>query len=345
MYRVDYWGFFPDPDLTDINDGDIFERHMMNSKQLRRMRHRKDVDKEALRRVLKEPPSRGDNPSYLVDLNDINNQKTGQTTELYTVWEFTGILEGDQIETLIEAYGREGFEDIHLEDGTVDPLAEVSVRIWFCNNEILSFGLNPLDSGEQLYSMCTLEPDENSPFGFGIPYMMRHPQALLNAAFRMLSDNAGYGAGPQIVVDKSMVEPANGQWRIEGTKIWNLKTSDVLPNQRPFETYDIPIHQAELANIIALAMEAIDDVTIPAIAQGEQGVNPTETAQGMAMLMNSANVVFRRWIKNFDDYMTKPNIRRMYDFNMQFSDKQELKGDYDVDVRGSSVLLVREMQS
>jgi len=65
----------------------------------------------------------------------------------------------------------------------------------------------------------------------------------------------------------------------------------------------------------------------------------------MALLMNSANVVFRRIVKNFDDDMTTPNIRRFYDWNMQFGKKQEIKGDYCVDARGSSVLLVREMQA
>ena len=61
--------------------------------------------------------------------------------------------------------------------------------------------------------------------------------------------------------------------------------------------------------------------------------------------MNSTNVVFRRVIKNWDDDMTTPNVQRAYHFNMQFSDKEEIKGDYEVHARGSSVLMVREMQA
>lgn len=66
---------------------------------------------------------------------------------------------------------------------------------------------------------------------------------------------------------------------------------------------------------------------------------------GMAMLMNAVNVVFRRVVKNFDDDMTMPNISRLYDWNMQFSRKGEIKGDFEIDARGSSVLLVREIQA
>lgn len=63
------------------------------------------------------------------------------------------------------------------------------------------------------------------------------------------------------------------------------------------------------------------------------------------MLMNSANTLFRRVVKNWDDDVTTRMIRAYYDWNMQFSDKQDIKGDYEVKARGTSVLLVREIQS
>ena len=63
----------------------------------------------------------------------------------------------------------------------------------------------------------------------------------------------------------------------------------------------------------------------------------------MALLMNSVNVVFRRVVKNWDDGITTPVVTRAYYYLMQFSDKEEIKGDYAVKARGSSVLLVREV--
>jgi hypothetical protein len=61
------------------------------------------------------------------------------------------------------------------------------------------------------------------------------------------------------------------------------------------------------------------------------------------MLMNSAAVNVRRMVKNWDDDVTSGVIRRLYDWNMQHSDKDEIKGDMQVEARGTSVLLVREM--
>jgi hypothetical protein len=65
----------------------------------------------------------------------------------------------------------------------------------------------------------------------------------------------------------------------------------------------------------------------------------------MSMLLNSSNVVLRRVVKAFDDDITTPLITRFYDWNMQFNDKEEIKGDFEVDARGSSTLLVKETQT
>jgi hypothetical protein len=62
------------------------------------------------------------------------------------------------------------------------------------------------------------------------------------------------------------------------------------------------------------------------------------------MLQNAANTVLRRLVKEIDDNITDPHITRYYDWNMQHNENEEIKGDYQVDARGSSVLLVRDGQ-
>lgn len=220
----------------------------------------------------------------------------------------------------------------------------VSAVLWFCEGEPLKFGIGHMDSGEPIYSVYNLEKDDSSIWGFGFPSMMRDSQAAMNGAWRMMMDNSGLSSGPQIVVDKNAVEPSDGDWTLLPRKIWLRKTD--ATGKAVFDVHNIDSHQAELANIIALAKQFIDDETaISVLAQGEQGAHTTQTSSGMALLMNAVNVVFRRMVKNFDDDMTVPNIRRLYDWNMQFSPKQHIKGDFEVDARGTSVLLVREIQS
>src|SRR5690606_24884356 len=139
-------------------------------------------------------------------------------------------------------------------------------------------------------------------------------QSALSAAWRTMLDNAGLSSGPQIVIDENVIEPYNGVFGLEPRKLWKKK-SGVHPQAKPFETFSINMHQPELANIIELAKRNIDEETsIPIIAMGEQGSHVTQTAHGMNILINAVNVVFRRIVKNWDDDMTVPNIRRIYDW-------------------------------
>lgn len=346
-WRVDPWEFFPDMDARTIDECEgIFERHRMNATELRRLSRQPGFADaaDAFRELLRDKP-RDTTPMYISDLRSITGAYHDTELDRYHVWEFHGAMSCDDLRTVAEALGMDDLIADAGVDGDIDPLIEIPVVVWFCQGKILKFGLHYLDSGEPIYSVFHLAKDEASLFGFGIPYMMRDSQTALNAGWRTMLDNAGLSSGPQIVVNQDVIEPANDSWALEPRKLW-LRKAGANPQAPAFEQYSIASNQGELANIIQMAKQTIDDETnIPVIAQGEQGAHVTQTAHGMSLLMNSVNVVFRRIVKNFDDDMTTPNIRRMYDFLMQFSTREYIKGDYEVDARGSSVLLVREMQS
>lgn len=342
MRFVDLWSFFPDDEVSCVEDGEgVLERHLLNPKKLRALADLTGFDKDAIRRLLNLKPSMSA-PSYLTDLRNINEGNQQSTNNLYHVWEYTGCLSAEDMRDLALAMGQPSTA-AEMED--IDPLEQIDAVVWFCQGEVLKFAIYPYDSGECMYSVFNLAKDEASIFGYGIPHIMNHPQKSLNAAWRMMMDNAGMSSAPQIVIDTSQILPADGSWKVTGGKFWKAK-GGIPRDKRAFETFDIPTRQGDLAAIIQMSMQFIDMQTqMPALAQGEQGSGVTKTAQGMAILMNSANVVFRRIVKNFDDDMTTPNIRRFYDWNMQFNTKDDIKGDYAVDARGSSVLLVREMQA
>jgi len=341
VYAVDPFSFFPDPDVPKLTDSEgFYERHLMTKPQLRKLAKRPDIDKDQIRDILRGEPATA--PSYMSELVDISGNSKGTVKDLYHVWEYTGPVGSKELLALAES-----FEDKEMIESLKDddPLIEIQAKIWFCDGRALSFSLHPLDSGEPIYSVFTIRPDVASPFGFGIPSIMSDTQSILNAAYRMMMDNSALSTGPQIVVDKSQIEPQDGKWNLTPRKIWNW-IGQQQNTRPPFSDFTIASNQQELSNIITIASTAIDQVTsMPAIAQGEQGAGVTKTAQGMALLMNSANISYKRIVKAYDDDVTVPLTRRFYHWNMQFSEKDEIKGDYAVQARGSSVLLVREMQA
>jgi hypothetical protein len=346
-WRVDPWHFFPETDAINMEENEsVFERHLMNSKELRKLARDPNFDKDAIRELLKTSPTQKV-PSYIADLRSITAAYNDTMADRYTVWEYHGPLTATQVSDLATATGDNELMDILGlgKDKDPDPLQELNIVMWFCQGQVLKFGIHPLDSGDQIYSVFNLEKDEASIFGFGLPYIMRDGQKTLCASWRIMLDNAGLSSGPQIVINKDVIEPADGQWVMTPRKIW-YKKAGAIAGEKPFEMFNIDMHQPELANMVEMSRKNIDSETnMPLIAQGEQGSHITKTAQGMSILMNAVNVVFRRIVKNYDDDMTTPNLTRAYDFNMQFSKKDHIKGDFSVDARGTSVLLVKEMQS
>jgi hypothetical protein len=346
--RVDPWAFFPDTNATEMESSESeLERHLPNRSQLRRLTKLLDFNKPAVEALLKDGPGHGANSDldYLAQLRTITNEGSA-VTDRYVLWEYHGPLECDEIETIVMMLEGEEAAAKWRED--YSELDEVRVIVFFCNDKLLK--IEPdwlLDSNETLYSVASFEKSGTSVLGgYGVPAMMRDPERALRAAFRMLLDNGGLSVGPQIVIDKSKVTPEDGQWKMAPRKVWLKSGDDITADVKVFEMFNIPSNTDELVKIIELSLKFIDEMTsLPLIAQGEQGAHITQTAGGMSMLMNSANVIFRDVVKNWDDDMTTPMIRRFYDWNMQFSPKEELKGDMQVEARGTSALLVREIQS
>ncbi|MEM8991893.1 MAG: hypothetical protein AAGD08_15935 [Pseudomonadota bacterium] len=345
---VDPWSVYFDPDARSVEEGEgVFERHLSNKKALRRLARQPGFNQEAIRRLLAQSPadstSGGGTPDYLNHLRDITGDQQQVEGPLFWVWEYSGPIAGDALRALYEALGDEEGSD--LLDDEVDEVDEMQAVIWFCNGEVLKVDPYPLDSGECLYSVFTLVRDEASIYGYGIPRMMRHQQSAYNTAWRMALDNAGLAAGPMIAIMRKYLEPADGKWELRPRKVWLIK-EDMPDGVLPIRSIDVNAHLEELLAIIQAFDQQIDDTTgMPQVAQGEQGSGVTKTAQGMAILMSSSNVIFRRVVKNYDDDQITPTIRRLYDWLMQTSDKAQIKGDYEVKARGSGVLLVRELQS
>jgi hypothetical protein len=341
--RVDPWDFFPDMSARTIDEAEfVFERHRWSKRQLREFARLPGALTEQVRAVVRAgKDSAGIAKDYTNDIRAITGVDSVSTDTKYEVWEYHGPIRKDELLDALDEAGEPLGPD---ECDELDD--EIEAVVFFSGNHVLKVVLNPMDTGDRPYSVFNWEKDESCIFGFGIPYLMRHAQRVINAAWRMMMDNAGASVSDIIVANRELITPADGNWSSQPgkKKLYFLKekSRDV---REAFASFTIPNHQAELAAIFQMARQLADEETnLPLIAQGEQSAHVTKTSSGMAMLMNSANIVLRRAVKNWDDDMTRPTITRFYDWNMQYSDKPDIKGDYTVDARGSGALLVREKQ-
>lgn len=328
-FRVDPRNLWPDSGCGEnIHDGKgIYERQKLTAKQVRDLAKQPGYMKSQLRKVLEEGPKKS---ATFQELKDEDQRDIARDT--YELWEYWGEVDYEDL----EACG--------IEVGEKDILRSISACVVFINSTVVKVFLNPLEDGALPYDFFVWEKVAGSCWGYGVPYLMRAQQKVLNAAWRQMMDNAGVSSGPQIVMNPNVIQPADKNWQLTSRKIW-FATDDMDDVRKAFATFEFDSHQGELANIIKMATELADAETgVPTIMQGEKGAAP-DTVGGMQMLMNSANVVLRRLVKQFDDTVTKPHIRRYYDYNMLYNEDEEIKGDFSVDARGSSALLVRDIQN
>jgi hypothetical protein len=328
---VDVWDFFPDMNSPDPEGWeDVYQRHYMTKRQLRALAKQPGFDEDAIRQVLKEERKPYATALHLQALRDITGEhQTTQLMERFELWEYHGPVTAEQL----AACGC----DVQTED----PLAVLDAVLWFCEGTVLKAAVNPVEGSGLGYHVTWVKKDETSPFGFGIPRLMRNSQKVANAAWRMVMDNAGLALAPQIIMAMGVV-PADGKWNMYPGKIWIAKegTVDV---RAAMQTFNVPVQLKDLLMIFETAVKMADEETsMPVIMQGERGPAVPETAEGMAMLFSAASVIQRRFVRLFDDRITTPIITGLYDWNMQFNPKEEIKGDYSIVALGSSALLEKE---
>lgn len=337
--RVNPWDFFPAPGCGEEirKAAYIWEREIIaraDFADLARLGDESGYSREAILECLKEGPKRNaeaishERKRYsngYIDMTSIDPTN-------YELWNYHGeVLVED-----LEAFGVKMTEEELA-------MAKLSAIVVLCNDRVIKVVINPMETGDHPYDVFSWESMDGSPFGVGIPYLMRYGQITLNAAWRQMQDNAGVTHGPQVVLNKRAITPATGEWDIHGMKLW-YAMDNTVDVRTAFQVFQIEDRQESLQRIIELALKFIDEETaLPMIAQGERGTAPDKV--GVAtLLMNSANTVLKQIARNWDDCITNPHITRYYDWNMQNNDNEEIKGDFSVKARGSTALVVRDQQ-
>ena len=330
--RVDLWNFFPDMSSTTMAECErVWERHYLTKRQLADLKNLPDVDADALRTILEGDPSTPTN-NYRERLRSINGA-TGAKDLRYEVWEYHGPVD------------RQDLIDCGCELPEEDPLIQYTGIVWFCEGTVFKAALNPMDSGELPYRVFNWQKDESSIFGYGLPYEVRDQQVSANSSWRAMLDNMGLCVMPQVILDENSIEPVNGSYGLEPGKFWRNKRvgSDA---RQGIQFVEINSRLAELQQIFTASKALIEEVgTMPAFMQGQDAPAKMQSATEASISWTAANLWVRRCIRNWDDDITTPLISSYYDWNMQWSEKQDIKGDSRVRALGISALAELEGQA
>lgn len=328
---VNPWNIFPDPACGEnITDGDyLFERDYYSERQVRKLKGLPGYLNAQLDEVLEAGPKKA--------VISHKNPNEPEHHNPYEVWFYHGTVD------------REDFEDVnpsaskHLKQGA----KQVYAIITMINDVVVRGSLNPLDSGKLPYHSIPWTRRPGSWVGVGIAEQVEVPQRIVNASTRALLNNGGVSSGPQIIMNREGVRPANGDWRLAPHKIWYAsKEANSDDVRKTFFSFDIGNVTDQMLKIAEYGMKLAEESTnIPLITQGQSGSTTPETLGAAQLQNNNANQLLRNIGYGFDEYITEPLVQQYYEYLLlDPTVPDDEKGDIKINAHGSIALVERSIQ-
>lgn len=334
--RVDPFNIYPEPGITNIDEGYLFEHHPLTRMALADLIGVPGYDDDAIRKVLED----GSSSSWIN--NDVKFTKEEEERKFYTEMRPTEIFDA------LEFWGKVSGQmlvDWGMDEKEVPDLArEYDANVWIVGNYAIKAVLNYDPLGQKPYCKTSFIKSPGAFWGKGIPKILADLQNICNAAARALVNNMGISSGPQVEVNLDRIPPNEDITQIHPWKIWQV-TNDPVGSSAPAVRFNQPNDNANtlMAVYERFSKMADDHSGIPAYLYGDLNVQGAgRTSSGLSMLMGSAGKGIRQVVMHIDFDVTKPIVERQYVYNMRYHEDESIKGDIDIMPRGAINLANKE---
>ena len=334
--RIDPFNMYPEPGITNIDEGYIFQHHPLSRMELSELIGVPGYDEDAIRDLLNVGNATSwvnEDVSLMKDEQERKYHSFDRPTEVYDALEFWGKVSGKM---LVE-WG--------LDDNDIpDEAQEYDANVWVVGDYIIKAVLNYDPLGEKPYCKTSFIKTPGSFWGKGIPEVIEDLQNICNASARALVNNMGISSGPQVEVNLERIPPNEDITQMHPWKIWQV-TNDPLGSSSPAVKFTQPDDNAStlMAVYEKFSKLADDHSGIPSYVSGDISVGGAgRTASGLSMLMGSAGKGIRQVVMHIDSDIIKPVVNRQFIYNMRYDEDQTIKGDLQVIPRGAINLAVKE---
>jgi hypothetical protein len=325
--HVSLWNFYWDPDANNTEECQyVIERHKMSRTQLRALKKRPHFRGNVIDEIV--AGGEGYTKKYWEDT--LKDYALSSSVDRFEVLEYWGNVD---IELLEE-------NDIKVPE---EFEGELQANIWYCNGKIIRLVLNPFKPAKIPYYAVPYELNPYSLAGVGVAENMDDTQTLMNGFMRMAVDNGVLSGNLVFEIDETNLVPGQDMSVYPG-KVFRRQGG--APGQALFGTKFPNVSQENLQMFDKARQLADESTGMPSFAHGQTGVSGVgRTASGISMLMNAASGSIKTVIKNVDDYLLAPLGKAFFNFNMQFDFDPEIKGDLEVNARGTESLMANEVRS
>lgn len=334
--RVDPFRIYPEPGISNLNEGYLFEHHRMTRMELSDLIGVPGYDDDAIRAVL----DIGNGQSWISE--DVELQKDEEERKYYAYMRPT--TEFDALEFWGKISGKMLIEWGLSEEDVPDDAREYDANVWIVGNYVIKAVLNYDPLGEKPYAKTSFIKCPGAFWGKGIPKIIEDLQGVCNAAARALVNNMGISSGPQVEVNLERIPANEDITQLSPWKIWQT-TNDPLGSSAPAIRFTQPESRAqELMGVYDRFSKLADDHSgIPAYVYGDLNVQGAgRTSSGLSMLMGAAGKGIRQVIMHIDSDVVKPIVLRQFVYNMRYDEDESIKGDVEVIAKGAINLAVKE---
>lgn len=323
--RVNPWFFYPDETTENFsNINDCIEVHPMSALQLKKLMEHEGFRASAISEVLQSKPQEYNSGNW-ADFAQLSENNPNLYKNKYLVLEYHGPITRTQLDALEIEPAYDSLND------------EYYGEVWVCQGQVIRIELSTIEASYTIpYYVSVWEKDPGSVFGYGVPLMMEDAQRVVNEAWHMILDNSSMSSGPQVAMQKHLIEPANGVWELGPNQIWYLTDPAVTVDQA-IQFFNVPNVTGNIVPILQMAQGFSEEESqIPLITAGLQSPQPQDTATGQLVMQQASTTLLDFMSEEWDDSMTGPIISAYYAWNMQYNDDPSIKGVFSVDVRTST---------
>lgn len=335
MEAVSIFDLYPDPYATSIEDmRNLFRRHVISRQEFVDLKEFPGFNEDIIDEIVEDyhhgnhtEEQHEKDRREIANVNEVTT-KTGK----FEVLEFWGSVNGYDL------------EELGVDLGEDDPTQEYQANIWISSGKVIKAQMNPLPGGIIPYFIFPYEKNPHAFWGTGVPRMMRDSQQTMNSATRIYLDNVALSSGPMVEVNTDIMASGEDPTELYPWRVFLREGGD--GNQPMVRFYQPQSNSPALVSVIELFRRFADETTaLPSYTHGQTQSSLNRTATGISILMSNANIVLKSVIKNIDDYLTKPLIRSLYDWNMTWNENELVKSDMRVVAKGSTALIQKEVQS
>lgn len=360
--RIDPINIYLSPDSTDGDDGEfIIEEIPTTLSSLNASRNLKGFYKDAIDLVIynqRHNKAKIEDASAsakeMEDFDGVDRTEQGSEGYMFTVYEYSGRISGEQLIMFTEDYEddlEEALNDsskkVDTEWGKIDPYEDYECIIRVCNGAVIMLRFNdaiPIPGRGYFITSCYKVP--GSPSGDSVASVIADEQDELNLCIRSRAYNNGMSSGPIAEVDLSRFNETDAPENIEPWDVFPVTTNTAQNNNSApaIRFTNIPNVAQNLTNVAEEIWDKMHRISgIPPYMYGDaRGSAPTLGA--FSLQYAGATKGIKTIISNIDNDIIEKLITRFYYFNMVYHEDGSIKADCKVNVRGSAGLIAQEQR-